>query len=720
MTMQAAHSNRQEAAPEPSEACLPMRHSESNPPMTPPALRSLVVVSAVFLADKFCVAKANFGARRVARQRVRRTTPAAYSSPPAWPAPGWRVALAACGFLGILGMSPLCAAETAALEQAPATSRELARVQNLIRANVLELAQEILETQGPAWQPTMAWLHWERQLWALYRVQGAWRKLHWRAQWLPSSFPQAMRREADLRVIEALTALGRNGEARRLIRQNLLASTTPSRHQRQLRRALIVAYLADDMSADARFAMDNFHQDYGAEDSAWLLLSASVLLRSGDAEAAINLLAALNQPAARLLRLYARLSNRTLTPPQAIERAGQLLLAPRGAAKRDIWAVIAQAHRIGVTEGAGVLEGHALALSDAIENYLLAPPSNPVAGSVYPSFTVRDLFDAYATIARDEANQAALLVGEDAQWLDLALKLPPNSVPGKALFAHLAAAADRRRAPRFRQRAVDGYIEALIATERTALIEQVFSAAGLAGAQDGDPSGEPLGADRNRQTAILGKLTLGGETGLRLSAHAIESGDIRLAADANAHLRALPAGVDRAQWLLQAGRIDIFAGRHRLGAAKLDEWLDSFRRLDEAQTDAVLQPIFDLQTARQHALALDLLHKVSARAPPGKHQREIPYWLGESYGGDGQHVAAADAFLHSALQQADGFDRWGEAARFRAAEALMNGQLFADARRLFDDILARADSAARRTALQQKIQRSWLLESISQSENSAP
>ena len=384
-----------------------------------------------------------------------------------------------------------------------------------------------------------------------------------------------------------------------------------------------------------------------------------------------------------------------MTPAQALVRARALASAPeRKLAPRDLHAVLAQAH---LAAGA---QPETLAL--ALEDYLLAPPSRtPQLSRAYPRFAVADLFAGYAASARDQANRAGLLIGEEWRWFEHALKLPQlQAVARRALFAHLAATtADAA----LRRRALDALVNNLVDSERTALIARLF----------GDDS--PLGA-----------LVLGGETGLRLSAYALGKGDFELAAEANANLLEFPAGVNRNDWLLQAGRIDIFAGRHRRGAARLGEWLDAFDAADAvststtpvapialtpAQADAILQPIFDLQTVGRHQLALELLHQVAARAPGGKYPREIAYWLAESYAGSGQYVAAADLFLHSALAKEEGFDRWGESARFRAAEALLEAGLYADAGQLLRDLLARATSDARRSALRQKLQRVWLLQS---------
>lgn len=560
---------------------------------------------------------------------------------------------------------------------------ELVRVQNLIRANVLGLAERILETRGPALQPSKEWLQWERQVWALYRQQGAWQKLHERANQLPPTFPRTILQEAALQSINALIALKQGEQARQLIRSKLLATDASQKDKRQLRQAVIAAYVADDLLPDARIAMDNFRKDFGSQETEWLLLSASVLLRTGDLDAAINLLAPMDHPTARVLRLYARLGNQTMTSEQVITNARKLQKSKENKSlAREIQAVITQA-----TQNSGKPN----ALVDAIEMYLLMPPSrDPNLSRVFPQFTAQNLFDAYTRIAEDQGNKVGLLVGDEKRWLNYAKQLKPTAtVLRKSLFAFLALGAKK---PRSRQAAIDAYVDALIDSKRTALIPHLFG-----------------------EDTAFGKLSLGGETGLRLSARALQSRDFQLAADANANLSKLPSGVSRTAWLLQAGRIDILANRYKRGVAKLDEWIASFKRFNDAQTIMILQPIFDLQTVQQHDVALELLYKVNKRAPAGKHRREIAYWLAESYVAKEQYTRAADLFLHSALQSADGLDLWGEASRFRAGEALVKAHLFTDARQVFEDMLARATTATRRNNLKQKLQQLSLLESNLQS-----
>jgi hypothetical protein len=253
------------------------------------------------------------------------------------------------------------------------------------------------------------------------------------------------------------------------------------------------------------------------------------------------------------------------------------------------------------------------------------------------------------------------------------------------VWAHIVLTS---RSEIVRKLGVDNYVNALIDGERTALVHHVFG-----------------------EDAPLGTMILSPATGLRLSNTAIASGDVQLAANANANVSGPPPGMEFSDWLIYTGRISIIAGRYERGAAQLKKWITSFEQLTPEQSDSVLQPIFDLQTVGQHQLAIPLLEQVNSRSPGAKYRREIAFWIAESYSATRQYINAADYYLFSAMQKENGFDQWGLSARYRAAEALTEGNFFVDARTLLEDLLKRTREEARKQLLRQKIQQLWLKES---------
>ena len=215
----------------------------------------------------------------------------------------------------------------------------------------------------------------------------------------------------------------------------------------------------------------------------------------------------------------------------------------------------------------------------------------------------------------------------------------------------------------------------------------------------------------------MGPLDLSADVGLYLSNLALEKGNVRLAAAVVNSLSEVPSGMNQADWVLHVARVSIIAGRYEEGANRLANWISGYDRLSPDQTDQVLQPVFDLQTVKQHHHALDLLALINPRSPSERHQREIAYWIAESYRETKQYIRAADHFLFSALKKADGYDQWGESARFQAADALMQANQVSDAKVLFEDLLSRAREESRKNALRQKLQQLLLLDSYSKLQN---
>jgi hypothetical protein len=75
----------------------------------------------------------------------------------------------------------------------------------------------------------------------------------------------------------------------------------------------------------------------------------------------------------------------------------------------------------------------------------------------------------------------------------------------------------------------------------------------------------------------------------------------------------------------------------------------------------------------------------------------------------GARLKAAALYLESALVQNNGFDEWGQSARYHAASTLMEAAYYEDAKRLFGGLLLATKDSARLTTIKQSLQRLWLL-----------
>ncbi len=596
-----------------------------------------------------------------------------------------RFFVCACSFICLVFWAmPGQAANDHLIIDTPATPA-LQRVRTLIRANVLDLAERILEQQGPTLGPNGEWLNWERQLWALYKASGDWQKLYDRLRSIPPAFPPSVIAEAESQSVEALIALGNGKTARRILRRQLLSSEFSERDKRKLRLQVIESYLSDDLLKEANQGANVFLDDFRPQDKDWLMLAGRIALLTNSPDTTVSLLAPLTEPDARLLRLWARSKNRSITPEQLLE-TGSVLQTKE---EFNFW----KAPLLSIMSEAAASANDRIQQADLIEQYLLDVSReayerrNGALFRAIPNTTAENLLSVYENIAVAQANKIGLLVGEESSWgLYAAAISSEQDVVRRAVWAHIAKSTESVA----RQVASDNLINSLVDSDRMDLVSLLYG--------DSNP---------------LGTLDLSPVTAMRLSNLALEDGKVELAAQANESVSSPPPGMAYEDWLAYTGRISIIAGRHEQGARQLHKWIDSVSELTEEQTDKILQPIFDLQTVGQHALAIPLLEKVNDKSPGGKYLREIAFWVAESYGATNQHIKAADYFLFSAMQRENGFDQWGKSARFRAAEALSAGSFFEDALRLFEGLLSRAEEDPQKQALQQKIEQIWLRRSSS-------
>ena len=413
------------------------------------------------------------------------------------------------------------------------------------------------------------------------------------------------------------------------------------------------------------------------------MLSAQVYLKSGDPDTAINLLAPLQSPKARLLRVFARIRNNTISADQVLEKTAAIRKTQHQSESKKS---VEESDIVAVETYSLLKEGSTRAIS-SLENYIsLIRKSGIVQDRAFPVYSVDELLSSYTESALKIANQNGFLVGESSRFFDFAVQLPGDRITAKkSVYGYLLQNIDDEI---FRFQLSNFYVNTLIDSQSVGVISSLFG--------DGRP---------------YGTLKLSGDVGLALSNRAIETGDIDLAAFVNSSLTETPNGMDRYQWMLHVARVSIIAGQYQSGKETLDQWIAGFPKMQPDQIDQILQPIFDLQSVNQHGLALELLLQLQGKITTAKHEREIAYWMAESFQATRQHIRAADYFLYSALLKDNGFDQWGESARFRAAESLQSANLVTDAKAMFQTLHDRASDENRKSQLQQRIQELTLLES---------
>ncbi len=580
-------------------------------------------------------------------------------------------------------LSPLFA-DTLYQDKEQGLSSDLQMVRTLIKADILDLAESILENQAPRALPTDEWFAWERQIWSLYAYRNKWQELYSRATQVPPSFPKSIRNEALDQAINALLEQSKGAEARNmLIRQ--MVSTQPSVDTiRQFRKRIIKSYLVDNLLSDAVLSMSNYQREFRYFDEDWLFQRAEVFLKLGQPEKAINILAPSDLPRARLLALYARLIHQSIPPEQGAERLDAILSRnDEGKLKSGLIEIEVAAVE---TYLASLIDTHEY-IKKLERYFIIKNESGDSVEGAFPLFILSDLNGAYE-------DYAIRLIGDQGHlendlpgifdWAD-SMSIAEN-LQQRVLSAYLLR---RSKDPLQRMKLCDLFLTSLLNTGSIALMTDLF------------------GPD-----APLGELSIGGDVGLVLSNAMLEQGQVQLAAQVIDSMSETPSSnIELDRWMLHKARVFVVAGRFLAGFQQLRQLINSYSELVSEQMDEILTPIFDLQKFRQHEYVLELLKLLRSKAISRQQDRELTYWIGESYQATHQYVTAANYFLYSALLENDGFDLWGISARYYAAQSLESAHLYGDARKLYRSLLDHINDEARLTELNQKIQDLSLWES---------
>jgi len=575
-------------------------------------------------------------------------------------------------------------ADTLYEEGSHGLSADLKMVRTLIRADVLDLAESILENQSPSILPTDEWLAWERQLWSLYAHRGKWQELYERAVQVPPSFPESIRNEALDQVVIALLEQARGAEARRIAVKRMISTQLSAGDIREIRKLVIRSYLVDGLLSDAAISMVNYQREFRYPDEEWLFLRAGVFLKLGQPGEAVNLLAPANSPRARLLALYARLVHQSMTPSQGAERLDAILSRDEdgnlgsGLTEVEVAAIEAYLSR---------LTGRHEYITK-LEQYLIAKDEFGVSvEGAFPVFDMSDLFREYENYAVHLIGDHGLLENDLPGILNHVLSLPiTGTLQQRALTAYLLS---RIHVPLQRRQLCDLFVTSLLNSGSIELMPSLFA-----------------------PDAPLGELSLGGEVGLVLSNAMIDQGRVQLAAQVIDSMAETPTiSIEPERWKLHKARVSVVAGRFLISYQQLRQLINSKSELSPEQMDEILTPIFDLQKFRQHEYALKLLGLLRTKAITRQQDRELTYWIGETLQATHQYVNAANYFLYSAVLEKDGYDPWGISARYYAAQSLESAHLYADAKKLYESLLDHMTDEARRAELHQKIRELALWES---------
>ena len=543
------------------------------------------------------------------------------------------------------------------LAQAGAEQLALRRIDELqppdAGAPSLQVTSSVTSPKGTSFGAS--WVEWEMlRLQLLMRLDRNDVVLQRAALW-PSAIPAAARAGLHALAARAALSLGRTAVARDHAGRALWTPGLGTADLRELRLLVIRSHVRDGSGDDAYRSMLRFEQDYRPLDAATATGFVDALLDLGRAREAVNWLGLLDERSPAKLRL--RLQAGVVTPQGAIK---QVLAAQNRSTVPDWWRVLLEAAQ---RQSDGVLR------ITALEQLLDVKPllSRESQAGNGQDADAAALLEAYASHARAAANAHHLLAGDDANWLEFAIRRrSADPVEARAYFAYLARMA---RDPALRQIAqqhlVADYAKAKL--PRTGL--RIFEL------RSGDVA--PLaGSVRNG---------LGG-----------------LAEDIGDHQRALhywqdlpaPDPMSAALWrlrltavALRAGRNDIAAEIVRLltveradiSAAQVPEWLDLASQLGDHGMDDLAQVLFE---------------RLLTYADPAQTRRALT-GIARTHQARGQPLRAADFYLRAALGApkevplggAPVADAAATEARMLAGFSLARAGLREDARAQFEWLL---------------------------------
>lgn len=523
-----------------------------------------------------------------------------------------------------------------------------------------------------------SWARWQRARIDILGDAGAWaRALDYLTDpptQAPADFVRwARERRAEVHLERGEPALALNALRRLLWRTE--GATTEARVR--WRRLIIRSYLAADRVGDAVVAMRRFEQDHEGGEG-WERLRARVLIRAERWGEALDVLPNDASGELQALRLYAELAGETRDPTAVAAEARAALDANElaDANRARFQAVIVHA-----AEQRGAILERALA---SARNFAAAPALRADAGLF--RIPADEVWQAWLDWGQREGNERNLLLGDDDAWLAAADEaLPEYSNRARALLAVAALRGSDRRAEAH-ERWVEQWIEE---GPGAGFVRRLYLQADRFGGVAGVP------------TVVR----------YRLVDEALADNDLATATELLRGLDEAPPDRDRFNWRLLRARVLALGGEPEAGQAVLERLLADHRQMAPNQLDRVLQVIFDLQGADDHQRALELLARIGEYELPGQRRRELLYWKAQSEAALGRHRRAAELYLRSAtLIDGQGGDRWGQTARYQAAQQLAKIGLINDARRIYSTLLRVTQDEARRAQLRNRLQRLGLRE----------
>ncbi|MGB9430148.1 MAG: hypothetical protein WCC11_09810 [Gammaproteobacteria bacterium] len=574
-------------------------------------------------------------------------------------------------------------APTPAVTQAPPpnlnAAPSLQDIGSFASAGAPNLALQFIDRDQPDFtQDAAGWMAWERERIYLYQSTRNWQAIIARASKLPADIGADFRQWEEMQAAAAWLQLGKGHEARLILRKFIWnsASAPDDQSLSQLRQLVLRSYLTDEYLADAQTAVIRYRQDYPQDTGNWPILEARLFLRTNQPQAALDVLKASSGAEADMLSLLASLRAQVIAPDKVMEKSVNLGSNSKLPLEQRVraWFIAAQA--------AEALK-NPVAQIQALQNGLGLQPGLLDKDPVF-AITPDMLWDAYLSYGQDLGNQLQLVVGDNQAWyLAASNRFDASPVRACALFSVVAF-----NAPEAQQQGVAHWQFATLVQKQKnggVVLRHLY-----------------LDSDRFKTVSAIPP-----DVRYILVNDVLAIPDIPLASKLMQGLDQPPPDTDPIAWQLQRARVFILGGNPDAGVAALKQLFASGAPIDPGD---VLPVLFDLQTVGRNRDAIPFFEALLQANLTSDQQRQLLFWIADSYKALGDYAQAAELYLRSAtLMDPYAMDQWAQSARYQAAQMLAKAGYIEDAHNLYQGLLNATHDPGQQAMLRHDLQQLMLL-----------
>lgn len=547
-------------------------------------------------------------------------------------------------------------------------------ISDFASAGAPNLALQFIDRDQPDFgQDPAGWIAWERERIYLYQFNQDWHAVITRAAKLPPGVGENFRNWEQLQAAAAWLQLGQGHEARLILRRLIWNPTTPPDDATlsQLRQMVLQSYLADHNLVDAQTAVIRYRQDYPDDAGNWPLLEARLFLRTGKPRAALDALRGSRGTDAKMLTLLASL-RAGIEPAVKVMKQAEILGNDRKLPVEQ------RVHAWYIASQAALALNNSVAYIQALQTGLGLQPGLLDKDPIF-SITPEMLWDAYLNYGEDLGNQLQLVVGDDQAWfLAASNRYDSKPVRACALFAVVAFNAHTTQ-----QQAVAHWQFANLIQKQ----------------KNGGAVLWHLYLDSSRFPTVA---SIPPDVRYILVNDVLAMPNIPLASQLMQGLDQPPPNSDPAAWQLQRAHVFILGGQPDAGVAALKQLFASGEPVDPGD---VLPVLFDLQAIGRNRDAIPFFQALLHDNLTSDQQRQLLFWIADSYKALGDYAQAAELYLRSAtLVNPYSMDNWAKSARYQAAQMLAKAGYISDARNVYQGLLNATSDPSQQALLRHDLQ----------------